>query len=91
MAERFIDADAFGKEIMLFVSPSNPNAYFEILHRLIDAEDVEVKRVIHAHWKGKPLAGFTTVRCSACNSCFSGNSGRWKYCPNCGAKMDEEV
>lgn len=44
----------------------------------------------HGHWIGKPLAGYCTVRCSYCKASFERNSGRWKYCPNCGAKMDGE-
>ena len=45
--------------------------------------------VKHGYWKGKPLAGYSTVKCSACGSAFMENNGKWKYCPDCGAKMDE--
>lgn len=41
------------------------------------------------HWKGKPIAGYSTVRCSECGDVFRENSGKWNYCPNCGSKMDE--
>ena len=41
-------------------------------------------------WKGKPIAGYATVRCSVCNDVFLENAGRWNFCPNCGAKMEEE-
>lgn len=44
----------------------------------------------HGHWIGKPIAGYSMVRCSVC-SAFANNIERWNYCPNCGAKMDEEV
>lgn len=50
----------------------------------------DVAEVKHGYWKGKPIAGFCTVRCSVCGMAFSENSGRWLYCPNCGAKMDLE-
>lgn len=43
---------------------------------------------VHARWIGKPIAGYCTVVCSACRSAFIDNSGRWKFCPDCGAKMD---
>lgn len=44
----------------------------------------------HGHWIGKPIAGYSLVRCSVCFA-FANNIERWNYCPNCGAKMDEEV
>ena len=50
---------------------------------------VDAKEVVHAKWLGKPLGGYSTVRCSNCNMTFKENSGRWKYCPECGAKMEE--
>ena len=44
----------------------------------------------HGHWIGKPIAGYSMVRCSVC-SAFANKIERWNYCPFCGAKMDEEV
>lgn len=41
------------------------------------------------YWKGKPIAGFTTVRCSCCGTAFCENEGLWKYCPECGADMGQ--
>ena len=57
----------------------------DIINPLV-AEDV--KEVVHAKWLGKPFCGYSTVRCSNCSITFKENSGRWKYCPECGAKMD---
>ena len=51
---------------------------------LVDADEVR-----HGRWEGKPIAGYSTVRCSECGEAFMENSGKWNYCPNCGAKMDE--
>lgn len=45
----------------------------------------------HGYWKGKPIAGYSTVRCSECGDVFMENSGKWNYCPNCGTKMDEVI
>ena len=42
----------------------------------------------HGHWIGKPIAGYSMVRCSVCFA-FANNIERWNYCPNCGAKMEE--
>ena len=49
----------------------------------------EMAIVRHGHWVGKPIAGYSTVRCSVCGEAFLENNGKWKYCPNCGAKMGE--
>ena len=62
-------------------------AFLDEIKRMPTADVVEVK---HGKWVGKPLAGYCTVMCSVCGSVFLVNSGRWKYCPNCGAKMDKE-
>jgi hypothetical protein len=40
-------------------------------------------------WIGKPVAGYCDVRCSLCRAVFTANSGKWNYCPNCGAKMGD--
>lgn len=50
----------------------------------------EVEPVKHGKWIGKPIGGYSTVRCSVCGDVFLENNGKWNYCPNCGAKMDEE-
>lgn len=55
---------------------------------IIDEFDFDTYTVQHGYWIGKPLAGFTTVRCSVCGEVFLNNSGKWKFCPNCGSKMD---
>lgn len=61
------------------------DGYLDEIEAIPTADVVEVK---HGYWKGKPIAGFCTVGCSVCGMAFSENSGRWLYCPNCGAKMD---
>lgn len=60
-----------------------------ILDMIDDAPTADATPVVHGHWIGKPLAGYSTVKCSACGSAFVENNGKWKYCPDCGAKMDE--
>ena len=59
------------------------------IYKAVDSvPTADVVKVRHGAWIGKPIAGMCTVRCSACGMAFSENSGRWLYCPNCGAKMD---
>lgn len=54
-----------------------------------DAPAVDAEPVRHGYWNGKPVCGHCTVHCSCCRDAFLDNAGRWNYCPNCGAKMDE--
>lgn len=54
------------------------------LRELPTADVAEVKR---GYWKGKPIAGYSAIRCSVCNTVFFRQKGTWKYCPNCGAEM----
>ena len=60
------------------------HGYSVCLHYL-SADVAEVK---HGEWKGKPIAGYSNIRCSVCNAVFLSQTGKWHYCPNCGAKMD---
>lgn len=95
---RLIDADALKEQI-----PETREDIFENCRRctLLDASEVlriideaptiEAEPTRHGRWKGKPIAGYSTVKCSECGCVFMENSGKWNYCPHCGAKMDEEV
>lgn len=48
---------------------------------MIEAPAADVIEVVHGRW----IEGKTLEKCSVC-----GKKGfpDWKYCPNCGAKMD---
>lgn len=51
----------------------------------VDAEPIK-----HGHWEhGEDVFGMY-CQCSECGNQYYG-SYEFKYCPNCGAKMDEEV
>ena len=63
---------------------------------LQNSETADVAPVIHGHWVD--TYGHSLSECSACNCEFSDNIVLLnhyvmfpKYCPNCGAKMDEVV
>ena len=89
---RLIDADALMNELKKAIEESHNERMafidynFETL--ICDADTIDPVR--HGKWIGKPLAGYATVRCSSCSDVYLENSGRWNYCPNCGAKMDKE-
>ena len=50
---------------------------------LANLKKADVAPVVHAHW----IDGYKWQTCSKCR-----NKGKksWKFCPNCGAKMDGE-
>lgn len=96
---RLIDADALldmlkflaNKKYNRELTTPYSNAYKECMGFIkcaptIALHHVEIKR---GRWKGKPIAGYSTVRCSECGGVFMENNGKWNYCPNCGTKMDE--
>lgn len=71
------------------ISPEHWSVYSELydMISMLPSAQLEQKK---GKWIGKPIAGYATVRCSVCNDVFCENTGRWNYCPNCGAKMEEE-
>ena len=90
---RLIDADHVLKALGIFNDYEHGNWHFlsgiETAREIIDdALTVDAELIRHGQWKGKPIAGYSTVRCSECGDVFLENSGRWNYCPNCGARMD---
>lgn len=46
--------------------------------------------VVHGRWKKAHINGY--LKCNQCEDAFIYadwlESGKWNYCPNCGAKMD---
>ena len=54
----------------------------------------DVAPVVHGRWIGAPLCGNDNCKCSECGSFHNIHANlrgeiMQKYCPNCGAKMDE--
>lgn len=67
--------------------------FWEIKEQLEGMKDADVAPVVHAHWYRPKLAPTFRIdapycRCSNCNDDEDYTS---PYCPNCGAKMDEEI
>lgn len=92
--KEYIERDAALKQIEemhtgedWMVSQYNADWIYSFLDTLPAADVVERVR---GEWIGKPIAGYTTVKCSVCRSAFSANTGRWNFCPNCGADMRGE-
>lgn len=91
---RLIDADALIDELGI----SDEDIIFEGM--LEDAPTIDAAPVRHGHWieYGENEDGTHNICCSICdgfikskghaNSCYTRN--KYRYCPNCGARMDGE-
>lgn len=84
---RYVDVDYNLHDLPCYYDFSDEEliAISTVLKLIPTADVVEINR---GYWKGKPIAGNCTVRCSVCGSAFLENDGKWNYCPNCGAKME---
>ena len=62
----------------------------EAICKLADLEEMDPAEVVHGRWEKAHIAGY--LKCSCCKDAFIYEewleSGKWNYCPNCGAKMD---
>lgn len=82
---RIIDADALKTAF-----PCGEYVRTESVRATIDSmPTIDAEPVRHGKWIGKPIGGYSTVRCSGCGDVFLENNGKWEYCPHCGAKQDE--
>lgn len=89
----YIDRDIAVKAVMAakWESGSDGAVAMEIVAA---SPAVDVEPVRHGRWeKGDQFPGW--LCCSACRDAFVlpewVNRNKWKFCPNCGAKMDEGV
>lgn len=92
---KFVNIDGL-KPIKVFLS-----AYAEEPILVYKKEDIDrrtaadVAPVVHGHWVRfkESDACYVHMRCSACSAYWSdpSHADYFRYCPNCGAKMDEEA
>lgn len=89
---RLIDAEALKEHVKKYMSVFAKYDWREICEMLNDAPTVEAEPIRHGHWDCK---GFEPVRCSVCGITVDAINGipwaikGFKFCPHCGAKMDE--
>ena len=101
--KRLIDANALIAEIQSTASTVCLNAPWNAdwFSRLADRQEeivamierqptVDAVEVVHGRWEKAHISGY--LKCNCCNDAFIYEewleSGKWNYCPNCGAKMD---
>lgn len=60
------------------------------IYALQDVPTADVAPVVHAHWEkiDNDCGHYGFVKCTACGDEYG--SLTYRYCPNCGAKMDEK-
>ena len=100
---RMIDADAFVEDIKTEImnlyldgmkgTPRPRGELYDIIDRIGEQPTIDAVEVVHGRWEQRTdVNGF--ARCSVCHDCNIydewPDGKKWKYCPNCGAKMDAE-
>lgn len=89
MMLRLIDADALLKRLSLWLDDYDFIIFKSVKDDINDAPTVDAEPVRHGHWRGvNPMVD--TVECSECGYQIVSEELITPYCPNCGAKMDEE-
>ena len=76
--KRLIDANALIKE----ANADGAYGYVDA-KQIADAPTVDAVEVVHGRWIG--------VDYDKCSVCGGLELGRTNYCPNCGARMDEDI
>lgn len=79
---RYIDVDAFLAEMI-----KTPR-YFTVKFDILNFPTSDVAPVRHAHWIFNGTFG--NLNHHSCSACLKDEFRLYRYCPNCGAKMDEE-
>jgi hypothetical protein len=92
MADRLISVPAAKHFVQTVIA--DPILQATINNILDGLVAVDAVPVVHGRWEPHPNH-FGFDRCSICHDCIIANDWpdgvKWKYCPNCGAKMDLEV
>ena len=93
MSRKLIDRDALIASIPktnvdIFENCRNCSTLcdWQVRELIEQAELVDAVEVVHGEWIDEPIKG-VRYHCSVCSGRFD---YMWKYCPNCGAKMDGE-
>lgn len=87
---RLIDADELFKKLENTLW--NDNADRDIAEDLLlDATTIDPESLRpRGHWES-PSKLLNIVNCTACKTTFPGDFDEFRYCPNCGAKMEEKT
>ena len=91
---RLIDAEALENELVKTMRYVPKNAVLDVACMVNRAPTIEAKPVVHAHWIEQIIDGGQELMCSNCGEYALMNDEFYsefsKYCPYCGAQMDEK-
>lgn len=65
--------------------------YGELQGCIEECPTIDAEPVRHGRWIEKPFLLGISNFCSLCGENYGMPHGKFKYCPNCGAKMDGKV
>lgn len=84
----YIDREELLKEIKAYRRNGYSSYSNDLILDIINSQPVIEQK--HGHWKQfKDYANFGYSCCSCCGKKYSLPQLTYKYCPECGAKMDE--
>lgn len=96
---RLIDADALKQEVLRIHEEHFKTSKLQFIHdffkaifrRINKAPTIDAELVKHGRWVERLVNIETLTTDLFCSECkFASVNWRYNYCPNCGAKMDEE-
>lgn len=95
---RLIDGDSLIERVRYHADDAMhmcfPNVYNGILiacGEIDHAPTIDAELVRHGRWKKEAFLMGTTYRCNLCGENYGMPHGIFDFCPNCGAKMMDEV
>lgn len=96
MMKKYIDAGVAFKVLSEYFHHRTQIQHMALSEALDKVPAADVQEVKRGHWDDERVAFY--LKCSECGCCVRAFSGEvfldygqeWNYCPNCGAKMDEE-
>ena len=90
MAKEYIERNELLKWAREFYPKEKVFASKVFASAVINAPTADVQEVRHGKWIEKPYLLGTSNFCSLCGENYGMPHGKYKFCPNCGAKMDKE-
>lgn len=91
---RLIDADELKRKMedLVFYRGNIVIEIIDALHKVDECQTVDAEPVKHAHWiEFRTNSGNVHYKCSRCGKevSYPYAKKRWKYCIECGARMDD--
>ena len=88
--KRLIDANALIDRMVILCDEYGIDdcTFDNICCEIVQAPTVDAVEVVHGRWLNELRGSSLNGTCSVCGDYDHAYAFAWKYCPNCGAKMD---